>query len=90
MKDLFGKEVIIRESDDKQKKERIAMHQYRQLISIYGKNPEKTCKQCKFCERHQAGSKTVYKCAHAKQSRSQATDWNSRWPACGLFQPIYK
>lgn len=90
MKDLFGKEVIIPDGGDKAKGDRIAVHQYKQLISIYGKKEGKTCKQCKFAERHEAGSKVVYKCAKAKQSRSQATDWNSRWAACGLFQPYFK
>lgn len=90
MKDLFGNDMILPEGGSKEKGERIATHQYRQLISIYGKKPDKTCKQCKFAERHEAGSKVVYKCAKAKQSRSQATDWNSRWAACGLFQPYFK
>lgn len=85
MKDLFGKEVIIPPGADA-KGERIAVHQYKQLVSIYGKMEGKKCGACEFCVRHQAGSKKVYKCDKAKQSRSQATDWNSYWAACGLFK----
>ncbi len=86
MKDLFGNQIAILEGGEKQKADRIAIHQYKQLISIYGKNDGKRCKACVFAERHRAGSKSFYKCAKAKQSSSLATDWNSTWAACGLFK----
>lgn len=51
MKDLFGNTVIIPEGADKQKGDRIAVHQYKQLISIYGKKEGKRCKGCLYAER---------------------------------------
>jgi hypothetical protein len=84
MKDLFGNDVPVR--NENQKGERIAVFQYKQLISIYGKVKGKKCKNCVNCEKHQGGSKTFYKCALAHISNSQATDWNSRWDACGQFK----
>lgn len=84
MKDLFGIDLPV--VNDNQTGERIALHQYKQLVSIYGKMEGKKCKDCSNCEKHQAGSKTFYKCALAHISNSQATDWNSRWTACGEFK----
>lgn len=86
MKDLFGNQIVAPQGEDRKKADRIAVHQYKQLISIYGKKDGKRCKACAFAERHSSGSKSFYKCAKAKQSHSQATDWNSTWAACGLFK----
>jgi hypothetical protein len=83
VKDLFGNDVYV--VNERPKKERLAVFQYKQLISIYGKKDGFKCKQCDRCERHQGGSKYFYKCNLAKISNSQATDWNSRWDACGKF-----
>lgn len=84
MKDLFGTEVILPPGGTKA--DRIAVHQYKQLVSIYGVTEGKKCKDCKNCKRHSAGSKKFYKCHLAKISSSQATDWNSLWKACGKFE----
>jgi hypothetical protein len=85
MKDLFGNEVLeIPGAGDK--KDRIAIRLYKQLTNIYGIIADKRCKQCVHCELHQGGSKTFYKCNLAKISHSHATDWNSRWTACGKFE----
>jgi hypothetical protein len=84
MKNLFGIDLPV--VNDNKSGERIAVRQYKQLISIYGKTEGKKCKDCINCEKHQGGSKTFYKCALAHISNSQATDWNSRWAACGQFK----
>jgi hypothetical protein len=80
MSNLFNEEPV-----NIPKEDRIAVRQYKQLLSIYGKSEGHKCKQCANCELWQAGSKRVFKCKLAKNSNSQATDWNSRWDACGKF-----
>lgn len=86
MKDLFGNEVVLPPLGNKHNEERIAIQQYRQLISTYGKKEGRNCKDCRFCITVKAGSKNVKKCKNAKISHSQATDWNGRWTACGRFE----
>jgi hypothetical protein len=86
MKDLFGNEVLqIPGAGDK--KDRIAIRQYKQLTNLYGIIADKRCKQCVHCKLHQHGSERIYKCHLAKISHSPATDWNSFWTACGKFEP---
>lgn len=85
MKDLFGNEELLPPGARKVSGERIAIQQYKQLISMYGKTPGKKCGACVNCVRQQY-SKAFYKCILAKISSSQATDWNSRWDACGKFE----
>lgn len=89
MKDLFGIDITLPAGAPEQKGIRKAMKQYRQLIAIYGKVADKQCRSCSFCFRHQAGSKKFYKC-HKANVGGPATDWNSRWVACGLFQQYIK
>lgn len=85
MKDLFGNEFVL-PSGSGLPKERLAVHQYKQLISIHGKTDGKKCRDCKHCKQHTGGSKRFYKCHLARVSHSQATDWNSFWGACGKFE----
>lgn len=87
MKDLFGTEIIVQPTGEKG--DRIAKNQYRQLISIYGNAGEEKCKNCVFCVQHSAGSKKFYKC-HKARVGGPATDWNSNWFACGLFEKKVK
>jgi len=83
--DLFGKEVIPPRGQGY--KGRIAQFQYSQLIGIYGTTAGKKCKDCLHCIATHPGSRKFYKCELAKVSHSPATDWNSRWNACGKFEP---
>ena len=84
MKDLFGNDIYV--VNERPKEERLAVFLYKQLISIYGKAENKKCIDCVNCQRWQKGSKRVFKCAIAKNTDSQSTDWNSRWGACGKFE----
>lgn len=81
--DLFGNEVTI-PTGTETKKDRISVRQYRSLLSFYGKAAGKKCGDCLHCVRHAAGSKKFYKC-HKATIGGPATDWSSKWPACGLF-----
>lgn len=85
MQDLFGNEI--NELPGKAPHVRIAVHQYNSLILIYGKTDGKKCIDCVNCQRHEGGSKRFYKCHLASISHGPATDWNSRWQACGKFEP---
>lgn len=47
----------------------------------------KTCKSCRFLERHQRGG-TWLKCGKfSKNTSGSGTDWRAGWPACGLYTP---
>jgi hypothetical protein len=45
-----------------------------------------TCGACAYLERHDHGSRSYPKCTAFRVSRSEATDWRVRWPACGKFR----
>jgi hypothetical protein len=66
-------------------KETVTLDKGKWLTTIYGKTEGKKCGACVHCKQHRGGSKRFYKCHLAKISSSQATDWNSRWDACGRF-----
>lgn len=81
--DLFGNMSL---PELPKTKDRLAVHQYKQLCSIHGTRDDKRCKECIHCNQHQGGSKYFYKCDLANISHGPATDWNSRWQACGKFE----
>lgn len=49
----------------------------------YGRTEGVTCKGCPFLTRHGGASRSWAKCEKAGTSGSEATDWSSRWTACG-------
>lgn len=46
-----------------------------------------TCGDCAFLVRSGGGDGSFPKCKAFRISRSEATDWRLRWPACGKFTP---
>jgi hypothetical protein len=85
MNNLFGEQVKVSDLP-RDKKARIAIQQWRQLIQIYGKaDPKTTCKNCVHLHR-KSYSKTYLKCALASNSNSPATDWRAGWVACGRYE----
>ena len=82
MKDLFGGETPL-PIPLQVKPNRMAENLHKQLITIYGKKQNETCKRCKHLYRRQG----VYlKCTKASMSHSEASDWRAKWQACGQFE----
>jgi hypothetical protein len=58
-----------------------------QMYNMYGRTEGKQCGECKYlCQRH--FKNTYFKCEMTVISASSATDWRSRWEACGKFEQI--
>jgi hypothetical protein len=80
--DLFGNQIP---SNEPKKKLTAAETQHNQLISIYGESEGNICGNCKHFIRKRF-SNVYFKCGKSHVSNSAATDWRSRWNACGLFE----
>lgn len=84
--DLFGNDTNPMDQVGKGQHKRLAEAQHGELIKLYGEVPGKKCKDCghfyvkKFAKKYP-------KCALASDSGGRSTDWNSRWQACGKFEP---
>lgn len=46
-----------------------------------------TCGGCDHLVAPQHGARRHFKCALFGSTRSEATDWRAKWPACGRFTP---
>lgn len=61
----------------------------RRLATMHGKHghgPDgQTCKSCAFLKRHAGAGSSWLKCRRYGVTRSEASDWRAKWPACGAF-----
>lgn len=86
-KDLFGNDSIINLQKG-ELKTASGSRKVNPCIAAYGKGPEAMkCRQCALILRIQGGVKYYSKCSLRKISHSSASDHNSRFPACGKFEP---
>ncbi|AUD00969.1 hypothetical protein [Spirosoma pollinicola] len=82
MKNLFGEEIPMPVKSGKPGKPKT-----NPLIPVYGEGPAgKKCKDCQF-QFFRQYAKSYSKCEKREVSSSPKTDHNSRYQACGLFQP---
>lgn len=58
-------------------------------FGIYLNMPPNKCKDCSNFRRYHYRGKTYSKCVVYGESNSQATDWNGRNVACGMFNKDY-
>ncbi len=57
------------------------------MFKRYGRGePGKTCKNCKHFFSYRHGKRVFYKCELFGISRSEATDWRGKYPACGKYE----
>lgn len=84
-KDLFGNNVPNPGKSFNVPGKRKAEVAYEQLKALHGLTPGKKCNECEFLK-WRFFSKAYPKCTKSGCSgASRSSDWNSRWPACGLF-----
>ncbi len=55
------------------------------MHTLFGATPGHTCAHCAHLQRYRQ-SATWYKCLKTDHTAGAATDWRTRWPACGLFE----
>lgn len=65
----------------------------RQLLKMHGRlGRAKNGEQCGGCvhlvTEESPSRRRFFKCQRYGRSRSQATDWRKKWPACGGFAPV--
>lgn len=58
------------------------------LHTRHGSKSGETCGGCRFLLAVTRGNTTVFKCAKHRDTRSTATDWRKKWPACGLWEEV--
>lgn len=76
----------------------IQLKKIQEMYALFGECKNKTarCRECSNFRRYRFRRRTVSKCVVYGESNSQATDWNGRKLACGMFNteyngtPIYK
>lgn len=61
------------------------MRKHEAMYQVYGKDNIHICKECCNFRMHEMRSKRVSKCDAYGVTCSEATDWNGRKTACGLF-----
>jgi len=83
MTNLFGEEVPV--PQDAPAKRGLDPHQ--QMLAIHGKCAGFTCGSCKDLKRS-GKNRPYFKCSRFGISASEATDWRSKWQACGLFEDL--
>jgi len=54
------------------------------MLVVYGKGPDRKCGDC-ACLKVVALAKKFHKCRLYGETNGPATDWNTRWDACGAF-----
>lgn len=59
--------------------------QIREMHTLFGTAAARCCGQCAHLQRMRQGG-TWYKCLKTDHASGVATDWRTRWPACGLFE----
>lgn len=80
---LFGEEVPI-PADLKPMR---GLSPVEQMRRMYGERSGFTCGSCKHLARNGKGA-SWFKCAKFGATASTATDWRSKWQACGLFEDL--
>jgi hypothetical protein len=80
---LFGEEVPI----PADLKPMSGLSPVEQMRRMYGERRGFTCGSCKHLTRHGKGT-SWFKCAKFGVTNSTATDWRSKWAACGLFEDL--
>jgi hypothetical protein len=86
MTDLFGHPALNRPARAATAR-RLAAIRLAKMHACYGHGPAgQTCKDCVYLSRVAANVKIVFKCSVYGDTRSEASDWRGKWPACGKFQ----
>jgi hypothetical protein len=85
MKDLFGDDTKLPVGTEPQKRKSEMV--YKQMITLYGTSEGNKCKNCiHFYFREFAGKYPKCRLSGC-DGASRSSDWNSRWNACGKFEP---
>jgi hypothetical protein len=57
------------------------------MYTLFGSTAGHTCMQCQhLSHNHPSRTKRYYKCQWQRCTAGPATDWHTRWPACGKFE----
>lgn len=84
MKDLFGNDTHIPVGNEPGKRK--AELVYKQMLTLYGAMAGVKCKDCKHFF-FRLYSNKYPKCGLSGcDGSSRASDWNSRWNACGKYE----
>lgn len=59
------------------------------MYKYYGKRVNEKCNGCCHLAQYPSGAKLVNKCEAYGVSRGNATDWNSSYNACGIYNDRY-
>ena len=59
------------------------------MYKLYGINAEHHCKDCNHLITYRPTDKTFYKCECYGVTGSEASDWRTGCPACGLYNKPY-
>lgn len=92
MSDLFELTPVQREQLGKSTRtqdwHRRALERRAKMHARHGHGPEgQTCTGCVHLIRHYTGgTRSFLKCDLQAVSRSEASDWRAKWPACGAYR----
>lgn len=59
------------------------------MHSLFGQNAGHRCRECSNYMRYQHHDRSVRKCSVYGNTRSEASDWNGSYTACGMFNRDY-
>lgn len=65
------------------------MRKIEAMHSLFGCTEGRSCRECCHLLVGEYHSRTYRKCEVYGVSRSEATDWAQKWPACGQFGKPY-
>lgn len=65
------------------------MNKINAMYKVFGTDYRHTCYECNYCQKHQKGSRSIYKCKIYGNTDSSASDWKASNIACKCFNKDY-
>ncbi len=86
--EMFDRSRLERKTSDRtQRLHRLEVVRQETMRLRWGLGPDgQTCSGCANLVRVMPGAKSFLKCRLYGTSRSDASDWRAKWPACGAYR----